>query len=226
MGDLLPQIAAAFGDPVGDTVFVAVVPDCQSGQAQRSAALSSSSGILVYDTDPGRIAGTLGHEIVHMVVHYRTSFWNTLPILLEEGLCCLVDYGLSGASEVVLEGYVPTSVVEHYLGLRLDDLHAQEGDDARATYRMAAYLAGLLGFDRLEALARRADSEGHAVIPTEWILAAVEEVERLRHSDRPPLSALDPLFGRIEAPVPRETTVRIRADFPGRAFEGAEQAPR
>lgn len=228
MGDLLPQITAAFGNPVGGTVFVEVVPDCRSALAKRSPAFSTSSGIVVYDMDPGRIAGILGHEIVHVVVHHRTSFWNTLPIVLEEGLCCLVDYGLTGTSKVVIEGYTPTVLVEHYLRLRLDDLNAQEGDEVRATYRMATYVAGLLGFERLEALARRAYSQGHAVIPTEWILAAVEEAEILRHSNDPlaPSSELDPLFGRIEASVPRTTTVTIRADFPGRKFERAEAEPR
>lgn len=223
MGDLLPQIAAAFGDPVGGTVFVAISPDCQSGQARRSAAISTSSGILVYDADPASLTGTLGHEIVHVVVSYRASFWNTLPVLLEEGLCCLVDHGLTGAREVVLDGYVPTSVVEHYLGFGFEDLQAQEGDDLHATYRVATYLAGLLGFDGLEALARRAHEEGHAVVPTEWALEAVERVERLRHLDPsvPPSSSLDPLFGRIEASVPREKTVRIRADFPGHEYETA-----
>ncbi len=224
MDDLLPQIAAAFGNPVGETVFVAVAPDCQSAQL-KSGAISGSGGILLYDTDPSRIVGNLGHEIVHVVVGDRPSCWNRLPVVLEEGLCCLVDYGLEGTDKVVLEGYMPTPVVEHYLGLSQRDLHSQEGDEIRATYRSATYMAGLLGFQRLEALCRRACGEGHALIPTEWILAALEEVEILRHSKDPaaPSSSVDPLFGRIEASVPRKTTITIRADFPGHEFEEVRQ---
>lgn len=212
---LLPQIAAAFGDPMLGTVIVAAVPDHDSEQARPPYAVSGRNGIIVYDTDPERVVGHLGHELVHMVTHFRISPWNTLPSVLEEGLCCLVGYGLAGAREVVLEGALPRTLVEHFVNMSSEDRQAEELEDRQATDRCGTYLAGLLGFDRLEALTRRAHASGLVVVPTEWILEAVDEAESLRPLDRSglPILGLDPLFGRIEATVPRKTTVRLSMSF-------------
>ncbi len=228
---LLPQIAAAFGDPELGTVIVAAVPDRDSEQARPPYATSRWNGIILYDTDPDSVPGHLGHELVHLVTHFRISSWNTLPVVLEEGLCCLVGYGLTGASEVEIHGYLPRILVEHFVNMSLRDLHAQELEDSQATGRCGTYLAGLLGFDRLEALTRRAHVAGHDVVPTAWILEAVDEAERLRPLDRSgsPTLSLDPLFGRIEAFVPRTKTVRLSArfDVPDQLLDAApsERAP-
>lgn len=213
---LLPQIAAAFGVPILEPVFVAVVPDSQSAWAKRAPAISTPYGILVFDTSPDQIAGHIGHEIVHTVTRYRRSHWNTLPIIVEEGLCTLVGYGLNGAKEVALDGEIPAAVVEHYLRLELEDLHLLEGDERTVAYLAATYIAGVLGFDKIQELSIAARKEGHALIPTDWILEAMEEAERVRRGDGsvPVESTTDPLFGRIETDITRETVARITVEFP------------
>ena len=220
MGVLLPQMSTAFRTPVEGTIFVTLTPDCESERVLRAPAFSTSEGIVVRDADPSKLAGYIGHELLHTVVRYRASFWNTLPIFLEEGICSLVELGLNGVQEIVIEGYLPRAMVEHFLGLRLQDLNSLERDQHVGTYRLAMYVVVLLGFDRIEELSHRACEEGHAVIPSEWVLEAVDQAESLRHSGRstPLPSSVDPLFGKIEALGPRSETLTMQVDCNGHDF--------
>ncbi len=216
MHAILPQIMAALDSEVAETIIVDISPDLNSKWARRSPAVSSPDGIIVFDPDPDLMAGYLGHEVVHMLVHHQESFWTATPVILEEGIANLVGRGLDGIGEVIITGHLPEVVVESLLKTRLEDMHEQEGDEREGTYRMATYLAAILGLERIKDLSRQAHEAGHATIQTEVLLRAIEEAEGLRELDSGELSpvVLDPLFGRIATGVPRELKMRMSFDFP------------
>lgn len=221
VAEVLPEISRALDVPVTAPVFVAMMPECHSAQAKRANAIANSYGVIVYDASPEKLAGHIGHELVHTLARYRVSSWNTLPIVLEEGLCTLVGHGLSGAKQVVIEGYFPRPAIEQYLSTKLGDLHALEGEPLDAAYLAATYMAAVLGFSKLQELTQRAHAAGHATIPTPWVLNALEDVERLRHADGPEPAphVVDPLFGVIETETTREQVVRIQVSFPDHPFQ-------
>lgn len=180
-------------------------------------AISSRDGIELYVVDPELISGIVTHEIAHMLMRHQESDWNTLPIVLEEGLCYLLEYGMNGYERVTFRGSLPDPVAEELVTMSLTEFNAQEDDASLSAVFMSMYLSASLGLAGLQELALEAERAGHATIPADAILEALRLAEDHRGIDASATDdawSVDPLFGAVAHGVERNESLQIRLDFP------------
>lgn len=165
-GRLLPELEDQFGVRSRD---LRIVVDLAATTETRGAS-TSSAGITLFPIGMSWVSGALGHELVHWLLHWHDSYWNTLPIVLEEGLAQLAfhkysDIGISPDEPVLDAGTALSLTHEEYNSLE---------DQRPATYT-GVLIAQRLGVSRLRGLAMRARAAGEVEIPSQWIIEALAE---------------------------------------------------
>ena len=88
---ILPELEAELGVSAGD---LRIVVDTASPAEERGGS-TSSQGITLFSRAIPWLPGALAHEAVHWLVHWRDTYWNTLPIVVEEGLAMLAFHAYS-----------------------------------------------------------------------------------------------------------------------------------
>jgi hypothetical protein len=140
-----------------------------STPGEKRGASTLSSGITLYEKALQWVPGALAHEVVHWLLHWRESHWNTLPIVIEEGLAQAAFHRFSETSPP------PRNLDECDAANLLRIAHEEYNTlpDRRAVTYCGAAIAKALGLDRLRALCLRAKAEGFQTIPAEWLLEAL-----------------------------------------------------
>ncbi len=158
------------------------------------------------------LATVIAHELVHW--HVRGTAWARLPVALEEGLATTLSLELTpdlpGAWDALLHEALPqTRAVGWDVLLTLPVAAWQDtrfDEHAWAPYPLGAWLVERIGVDALRALCERAEAEGLALVPVDWLLGAA----RLPESAEERELALEQRWARPQ-----------RVVFRARSFEAA-----
>jgi hypothetical protein len=115
------------------------------------------------------LPGVIAHEIVHWLLHWNVSYWNTLPIVVEEGLA-QIEFHKNTNTVVPIEE-ADTQNPAWALDLTHEQYNASE--NRRASTYTGLHVAQQLGMDGLRSLALRAAKKNYETIPTAWIIEAL-----------------------------------------------------
>jgi len=166
---ILPGLEGEFGVGSG---HLRIVVDLSSTTETRGGS-TSSEGITLFERSLPWLSGVLAHEAVHWLLHWQDSYWNTLPIAIEEGLAQLAFHKYSDTEPPLEEATLDAVSV---LSISHEEYNCLQ-DKRPATYT-GALIAQRVGVDRLRRLAMRAREAGETAIPHEWIVQALTEAWR------------------------------------------------
>jgi hypothetical protein len=148
---------------------------------------TNSSGITLYPIAIPWILGVLAHEAVHWLLHWHDSYWNALPIVLEEGLAHLAFHKYTNTRVT----YYSLSYLQirQLLELSLEDYNAM--NESRVAIYTGVYIVRLLGLESIRELLLRARDAGREKIPVPWIIDAMLKADPVRReaASNPSLSA-------------------------------------
>lgn len=164
---VVPALEAEFG--VGRGRLTITVDLSNPGESR--GASTSSSGITLYEKALSWVPGVLAHEAVHWLLHWRESYWNTLPIVIEEGLAQEAFHRFSETEPPRFS--LDECNIATVLGISHEGYNALP-DKRVATYCGAA-IAQALGREQLRDLCRRAQAKGFPTIPADWVLEALRK---------------------------------------------------
>lgn len=163
---IIPELEEEFGVR---SPHLTIVVDLSSATETRGG-LTSSEGITLFPPSVPWLSGVLAHEAVHWILHWQDSHWNTLPIVIEEGLAQIAFHKYS-ATEVSLD----EAVLDAASALSMSHEEYNGLENRRAATYTGVFMAQRLGVDRLRGLALHADEAGEETIPSQWIIDALVE---------------------------------------------------
>ncbi len=113
---------------------------------------------------------------VHELVHWNaTGHWDTLPAVIEEGLCQIVGSMWDGAKTITIgppatELFTAAITMDHR---ELEDTYYV----ADLLYEAGMWVVARLGFDRLRSLAKEAHRQDLEQIPAAWFQNEIHELD-------------------------------------------------
>ncbi|HEX6882312.1 MAG TPA: hypothetical protein VF530_02965 [Planctomycetota bacterium] len=165
----MPELETQFGVRCGPLTIKVDLSD--PGESRGGS--TSSSGITLFHRALAWLPGVLAHELAHWLLHWRKGSWNTLPIVIEEGLAMVAFHRFSATDPPSASlGDCDIAGV-----LRLTHEEYNKHPDVRSVTSCGVAIAQDLGLERLRELCRRAHQDGLETLPVDWVLEALASAE-------------------------------------------------
>ncbi len=113
---------------------------------------------------------------VHELVHWNaTGYWDTLPAIIEEGLCQIVGSMWDGAKTITIGPPAPELFTA---AITLDQRELENSYYvAELHYQAGMWVIARLGFDQLRSLAEEAYRQDLERIPAAWFQSAIPDLD-------------------------------------------------